>query len=184
MLKFFTKAALVCAAIFSLVTARAEFTGFESINYWVGSGSNQAAMVIDWNDGTTTQSYVWGYRWDGDATGQDMFEAIVGSIIDTDDEPDLRRCRSGARARFTRSSVSATPCGLDRLPGGRPDAREERIWDLRRMATGPTVSLAETSSTTTYISDYNARTYDVRDRPNFASVNWFNFARSGFPTDR
>ena len=59
-------------------TAGAAFT-FGDIEYWVGSGSNQAAMVIDWNDGKDPQSLVWGYRWDGTATGEDMIMAIAGT---------------------------------------------------------------------------------------------------------
>jgi hypothetical protein len=51
---------------------------FDDIQYWVGSGANQSALVIDW-DGTTTtdNSLTWGYRWDGSAKGIDMLTAIV-----------------------------------------------------------------------------------------------------------
>lgn len=86
---FSSKAVLACAAIVGFVTSSAEaaITGFDDIIYWVGSGANQAAMVIDWNDGTETQSFAWGYRWDGEATGRDMFQAIAGFITDIDDEP-------------------------------------------------------------------------------------------------
>ncbi|GAB6906872.1 conserved exported hypothetical protein [Desulfosarcina cetonica] len=52
---------------------------FDNITYWVGEGENQAALVIDWRDGKEPESLVWGYRWDGEATGADMFAAIVGS---------------------------------------------------------------------------------------------------------
>lgn len=54
--------------------------GFGDIQFWVGSGSNQSALVIDFQYGgtesATEQSWVWGYRWDDSATGQDMLEAI------------------------------------------------------------------------------------------------------------
>ena len=50
--------------------------GFSDISYWVGSGSNSAALAIDWNDGKTPETLVWGYHWNGNATGRDMLNAI------------------------------------------------------------------------------------------------------------
>jgi hypothetical protein len=52
---------------------------FDDVQFWVGSGANQAALVIDWNDGKTYESLLWGYRWDGSATGLDMFHAVVNA---------------------------------------------------------------------------------------------------------
>jgi len=52
---------------------------FDSIQFWVGSGSNRAAMVIDWKD-TSQSSFAWGYRWNGAASGYDMISAIAGNI--------------------------------------------------------------------------------------------------------
>ena len=53
-------------------------SSFADIEFWVGSGSNEAAMVIDWVESSTAdESPVWGYRWDGDAYGEDMMMAIV-----------------------------------------------------------------------------------------------------------
>jgi hypothetical protein len=51
---------------------------FDDIKYWVGSGNNRAAFAIDWQDGSTQPaSLVWGYRWNGTATGAQMLSAIV-----------------------------------------------------------------------------------------------------------
>lgn len=50
---------------------------FDDIKFWVGSGSNQAAMVIEWHDGKTPDALVWGYRWNGEASGHDMIVAIA-----------------------------------------------------------------------------------------------------------
>ncbi|MBW1683192.1 MAG: VPLPA-CTERM sorting domain-containing protein [Deltaproteobacteria bacterium] len=61
-------------------TAGASFT-FDDIDFWVGTGSNQAALVVDWNDSKDPQSLAWGYRWDGTASGEDMMRAIAGSGI-------------------------------------------------------------------------------------------------------
>ncbi|MGC4004452.1 MAG: PEP-CTERM sorting domain-containing protein [Pirellulales bacterium] len=52
---------------------------FNNINTWVGTGTNQAALVLDWNTPTGISSFVWGYRWNGAATGEDMLRAIAGA---------------------------------------------------------------------------------------------------------
>lgn len=52
---------------------------FEDIQFWTGSGTNRAGLVIDWNDGKTPHSQMWGYRWNGTATGLDMLQAVVAS---------------------------------------------------------------------------------------------------------
>lgn len=54
---------------------------FDDIDFWVGSGANQAALVLDWNGNITTDnSLAWGFRWDG-ATPKavDMVTAIVSA---------------------------------------------------------------------------------------------------------
>lgn len=47
------------------------------IQYWVGTGSNEAAFIVQWNDGKNPDALVWGFRWDGTATGEDMMKAIA-----------------------------------------------------------------------------------------------------------
>jgi hypothetical protein len=66
---------VVCAA-----GAYASFS-FDDIGYWIGSGANEAALVIDWNgpDGADPVSLAWGFRWDGVATGQDMLTAVINA---------------------------------------------------------------------------------------------------------
>jgi len=60
------------------VTAKsANSTTFSDIQFWVGSGVNQAAFVVQWNDGKTSDALVWGFKWDGTATGEDMIKAIA-----------------------------------------------------------------------------------------------------------
>ena len=68
--------------------ASASVMDFDDLVIWAGTGSNEAAMVVDWRDGQP--ALAWGYRWDGAATGEDMFRAIAaadddfyGSINDT-----------------------------------------------------------------------------------------------------
>ena len=63
----------------------------DDIQFWVGTGSNRSALVIDFhyggNQSATQQSWVWGYRWDGTATGEDMLTAIsmadINLTVDT-----------------------------------------------------------------------------------------------------
>lgn len=60
---------------------------FDDITFWVGSGTNRAALVIDWNDGKNLsgsaagESLAWGFRWnDGDApTGMTMLKAVAAA---------------------------------------------------------------------------------------------------------
>lgn len=51
-------------------------SSFDDILLWTGSGSNRAALVVDFHDGQTRQSFVWGFRWNGSATAFDMLTAI------------------------------------------------------------------------------------------------------------
>lgn len=62
---------------FTLTAALSQAFGFADITTWAGSGSNQAALVIDWNDGVQPESLVWGYRWNGSASGLDMLNAVM-----------------------------------------------------------------------------------------------------------
>lgn len=50
--------------------------GFSDIQLWAGSGSKQAGVVIDFQDGTTPRSFAWGYRWNGVANGEDLLRAV------------------------------------------------------------------------------------------------------------
>ena len=65
----------LAAASLSLVTAaNAQAITLDDITDWTGTGSNRAGLVIDWADGSDPA--VFGYRFDGPATGQDMFQDI------------------------------------------------------------------------------------------------------------
>ena len=74
---------LTFAILAASTLARAQTFSFSDIVNWTGSGSNEAAMLIDWNDGTAHPALVWGYRWNGTATGEQMMQAIMAS------DPDL-----------------------------------------------------------------------------------------------
>ena len=67
----------------TLCTPFAHAFGFSDIIDWTGTGSNEAALLVDWQDGTTHPALVWGFRWDGTATGEDMIKAVAAA------DPDL-----------------------------------------------------------------------------------------------
>ncbi len=78
------KCGLCCLAVsLALVapTAWAEtVTTFDDILYWTGTGTNRAAVVFDWDDTTSADdALVWGYRWDGSATGEDMLRDVLAA---------------------------------------------------------------------------------------------------------
>lgn len=52
---------------------------FDDIQNWTGEGENQAAVVIQFNTGkeSETNALVFGFRWNGTATGTDMIVAIA-----------------------------------------------------------------------------------------------------------
>ena len=51
----------------------------DMIENWTGEGSNRAALAIQWTvDGEET-ALVWGFRWDGEATGATMITAIAAA---------------------------------------------------------------------------------------------------------
>jgi hypothetical protein len=71
---------LLCAfAHFTHVATATTISSFDDIIYWVGSGTNSAALVVDWNDGKSPESLAWGFRWSGTATGFDMISAVLAS---------------------------------------------------------------------------------------------------------
>jgi hypothetical protein len=49
-----------------------------NIEYWAGSGSNQAVLVIDFA-ATGGNSYSFGYRFDGTTTGYNMIQAVAAA---------------------------------------------------------------------------------------------------------
>ena len=112
--RFRSAAACVFALVMHAGASAAEFT-FDDISFWVGTGTNRAAMVIDWvEDSPDPPALAWGYRWDGSATGRDMLLAIAaaderlfaklgntsanpvrlyGLGYDTDDDGEFGACR-------------------------------------------------------------------------------------------
>jgi hypothetical protein len=48
------------------------------IEYWAGSGANEAFVLVDFNQGPS-DVYTFGYRWDGAADGGDALTAITAA---------------------------------------------------------------------------------------------------------
>ncbi|MGE3639581.1 MAG: dockerin type I domain-containing protein [Pirellulales bacterium] len=62
-----------------MVCSAESFT-FDDIEFWVGNGANRAAIAIDWSDTSSDPpALVWGFRWDGTASGRDMLKAVVAA---------------------------------------------------------------------------------------------------------
>lgn len=53
----------VCCAVARSGFA-ASLVDWSAIDTWAGSGSQRAAVVIDWNDGSGADTLRWGFRWD------------------------------------------------------------------------------------------------------------------------
>jgi hypothetical protein len=70
---------LIITALLAVSAPAAFGFGFSDIQLWAGSGLNQSALVVDWNDGSSTPSLAWGFRWDGAASGIDLINAIVAA---------------------------------------------------------------------------------------------------------
>jgi len=57
-------------------TQAAPVTDFSDLNFW-GSGSNQSGLIINWDDGSTSESMAWGFNWSGPATMADMIQSLA-----------------------------------------------------------------------------------------------------------
>lgn len=86
---------------FASLQAQTLVNSFDDIQFWVGTGSKRAALVLQWNDGLNPVSLAWGYRWDGEATGIDMLKAIAGSTQIQDPAGGDLGAYSGADSRLT-----------------------------------------------------------------------------------
>lgn len=68
------KTLLTLSVLATAVSAHA--FGLSDIQFWVGSGANQAGFVVDFRASGAPKCFAWGFRWDGAATGEDMIRAI------------------------------------------------------------------------------------------------------------
>lgn len=81
-MKFIKSAALLALAFTGVPALQGQTVGsFDDIRFWTGSGTNRAALILQWNDGGAPSSLAWGFRWNGDITGLDMLVAVAGTTI-------------------------------------------------------------------------------------------------------
>ena len=82
------KLCLLLALASLFLVPKSPAISLDDIQLWTGSGTNRAALVVEWNTpeffNLTTvpapianKTMVWGYRFNGTATGDQMFNAIV-----------------------------------------------------------------------------------------------------------
>ena len=105
----------------SCLQAQTQISSFDDIQYWVGSGQNRAALVLQWNDELNPVSITWGYRWDGTATGIDMLRAIAGTTQIEDPVGDPISTGNGAddrlRLGLVEYSFGLSVLSLEYAPG-------------------------------------------------------------------
>jgi len=71
---------LVIMLLADSVVSAATVRSFDDIAFWTGSGENRAAIVIDWDHASADDaSLVWGYRWTGERTGENLLRTVVGA---------------------------------------------------------------------------------------------------------
>lgn len=56
-----------------------EWIDWSAIKHWAGDpeGDKKCALVIDFQDEWSEEALVWGYRWSGTATGEDLMRAVA-----------------------------------------------------------------------------------------------------------
>lgn len=64
--------------LFFSYTASAQFKASD-VKFWVGSGADTSFLVIDFHDGSWDTSYVWGYLYDGPATGSNVLADVASA---------------------------------------------------------------------------------------------------------
>jgi hypothetical protein len=77
---------LALAGLF--IVSKSSAVSFDDVQFWIGSGTNRAALVVEWSapESLTNstvplpvadKTLVWGYRFNGTATGTQMLQAIL-----------------------------------------------------------------------------------------------------------
>jgi len=67
---------ILAGATLCLLSAKAQFA-FDQVQYFVGSGSDTALLVVDFRDGSSDSSYAWGYLFNGSKTGEDALRDVA-----------------------------------------------------------------------------------------------------------
>ena len=116
------KAVAASFAVALMVYTPAWGFSFNDIKCWVGNGTNQCAVVVDFNDGGDgDRSFAWGYRWNGEAPS-------VKSILDAITARDSRLKMFASSSQYG-SYIEAFAYDAD-ADGG----TFERVWNNEASA--------------------------------------------------
>lgn len=69
---------LTVLAFSASTVAHAQFD-FSQVQYWVGAGADSSVLVVDFQDGSGSSSFAWGYLHDGDVSGETMLNDIAAA---------------------------------------------------------------------------------------------------------
>ena len=67
---------ITCALFLTLGVRGAINFSASDVQYWVGTGSNRAVVVIAWDDYSTPTALAWGVRWNGTVSALDIIDSI------------------------------------------------------------------------------------------------------------
>src|SRR5215475_91590 len=78
------------AVLAVLAADRAPAISLDDVQLWAGSGTNRAAVVVEWNSPElfnnssvpapiASKTMAWGYRFNGTATGAQMLNAVLAA---------------------------------------------------------------------------------------------------------
>ncbi|MCM1484363.1 MAG: leucine-rich repeat domain-containing protein [Muribaculaceae bacterium] len=147
-----------------------DFT-FDMIESWAGEGSNRAGLVIQWNCDGEKVALVFGYRWDGDATGADMIKAVAEA-----------NPRLYTLMQYTNVSSPTDPNGGYTINGFGWDADDD--GDIRLIDTGH--NNQEYTSATGFFQhprgyvpgsggspDYDYDNWQAGDKDDFWQAGWY-----------
>ena len=76
-----TVRAFSALALLATAPLQAQTFDLPDVEFWVGSGSDSSVLVVDFQDGSFTPSYAWGFLHDGTATGEDMLNALAAADV-------------------------------------------------------------------------------------------------------
>lgn len=79
MKKIFATAAIAATFLAAQATEYVDWVDWNQIEHWAGDpdGEHKCALVIDFQDGLADQALVWGYRWNGTKSGEDLIRAVA-----------------------------------------------------------------------------------------------------------
>lgn len=74
----FTMGLMLTVAAMAQASPKSITFSASDIQYWVGTGSNQAVVIIGWDDNPSNNNFAlaWGVRWNGTATAANMLDTI------------------------------------------------------------------------------------------------------------